>query len=450
MLSGSIYKGLLSIALPIMIMNVVQSLFNVIDMTVLKTFDTGGGTAVGAVGTCGTLISLITGLLIGASAGANVVIARHIGAKNKEKVDRAIGTALMISIVGGIIIAVVGILFAKVFLRLVNCPIELLDQATTYFRLYFAGIPILMVYNFCAAILRSSGDSKRPMLYLTLGGLLKISFNFLFVGVFSLSVVGVAFATIISWSFSAFLGIRALVKNEGIVKINFACLKFYKNEFKDILTIGIPSGLQQSLYSVANVIITATVNSFGPEATTGLSIANNFDNIIYNIIAAPGLAVMPYVSQNIGAKNINRATEAVKKGIIIDVAMGAFFGALSAIFSAQLASLMTNDPTVVMYAQQKMVLISSTYFICGIYSIADAALKGMGRPVVSTVTTFLFMCVLRFVWVYLFFPLCPNMTFLYLVWPVGWILSIVVQFSFYFPTVKKFKRLFTQNENLAT
>ena len=443
MLSGSIYKGLLSIALPIMVMNIIQSLFNIIDMTVLKTFDTGGGTAVGAVGTCSTLISLITGLLIGASAGANVVIARHIGAKNKEKVDRAIGTALMISIVGGIIIAVVGILFAKVFLRLVNCPIELLDQATTYFRLYFAGIPILMVYNFCAAILRSSGDSKRPMLYLTLGGLFKISFNFLFVGVFNLSVVGVAFATIISWSFSAFLGIRALVKNEGVVKIKFTCLKFYKNEFKDILTIGIPSGLQQSLYSVANVIITATVNSFGPEATTGLSIANNFDNIIYNIIAAPGLAVMPYVSQNIGAKNIGRAIKSIKSGIVIDVAFGAFFGALSAIFSAQLASLMTDDPVVIEFAQQKMILISSTYFICGINNICDAALKGMGRPLVSTISTFLFMCVLRFFWVYLIFPLFPDsLTFLYLVWPVGWILCITTELFFYFPTVKKLKRLY--------
>lgn len=300
-----------------------------------------------------------------------------------------------------------------------------------------------MVYNFCAAILRSSGDSKRPMLFLILGGLLKIGFNLLFVGAFKLGVIGVAFATIISWSFSAFLGIRALVKNEGVVKINFTCLKFYKQELKDILTIGIPSGLQQSLYSVANVIITATVNSYGPEATTGLSIANNFDNIIYNIIAAPGLAVMPYVSQNIGAKNIGRAIKSIKSGIVIDVAFGAFFGALSAIFSAQLASLMTDDPVVIEFAQQKMILISSTYFICGINNICDAALKGMGKPLVSTTATFLFMCVLRFVWVYLIFPLFPDrLTFLYLVWPVGWILCIATELCFYFPTVKKLKRLY--------
>lgn len=443
MLSGSIYKGLLSIALPIMIMNVVQSLFNIIDMTVLKTFDTGGGIAVGAVGTCGTLISLITGLLIGASAGANVVIARHIGAKDKEKVDRAIGTALMIAIVGGVLIAVIGVTFANVFLNIVNCPQQLLGQSSIYFRLYFAGVPILMVYNFCAAILRSSGDSKRPMLFLILGGVLKIASNLFFVGVLKLGVVGVAFATIFSWSFSAFLGIRALIKNNGVVKINFSYLKFYKQELKDILSIGIPSGLQQSLYSVANVIIAATVNSYGPEATTGLSIANNFDNIIYNIIAAPGLAVMPYVSQNIGAKNIGRAIKSIKSGIVIDVAFGAFFGALSAIFSAQLASLMTNDPVVIEFAQQKMILISSTYFICGINNICDAALKGMGRPLVSTISTFLFMCVLRFFWVYLIFPLFPDsLTFLYLVWPVGWILCITTELFFYFPTVKKLKRLY--------
>lgn len=443
MLSGSIYKGLLSIALPIMIMNVVQSLFNVIDMTVLKTFDTGGGTAVGAVGTSSTLISLITGLLIGASAGANVVIARHIGAKNKEKVNRSVGSALMIAIAGGVLIAVIGVCFADVFLSLVNCPQELMAQATTYFRLYFAGVPILMVYNFCAAILRSSGDSKRPMIHLILGGLLKIGFNLLFVGALGLGVIGVAIATIASWLFSASLGIRALIKNEGDVKIHFSYLRFYKQEIKDILSIGIPSGLQQSLYSVANVIIAATVNSYGPEATTGISIANNFDAIIYYIIAAPGLAVMPYVSQNIGAKNIDRAIKSIKSGIVIDVAFGAFFGALSAIFSAPLASLMTDDPVVIEFAQQKMILISSTYFICGINNICDAALKGMGKPLVSTTATFLFMCVLRFVWVYIIYPLFPdNLTYLYLVWPVGWILCIATQLCFYFPRVKKLRRDF--------
>lgn len=443
MLSGSIYKGLLSISLPIMIMNVVQSLFNIIDMTVLKTFDTGGGIAVGAVGTCSTLISLITGLLIGASAGANVVIARNIGAKLKEKVNRSIGTSLMVAIVGGVLIGAVGIIFSNVFLHLVNCPDELFNGAKTYFCLYFAGVPILMVYNFCAAILRSSGDSKRPMIYLILGGTLKILFNLLFVGAFRLGVVGVAVATIISWAFSAILAIKALLKNNGDVKINFAYLKFYKNELRDILSIGIPSGLQQSFYSLANVIITAAVNSLGPAATTGMSISNNFDAIIYCFISAPALSVMPYVSQNIGAKNIDRAVKSVKCGVIIDVAFGAFFGALSAIFSGQLASLMTDDPAIVAFAQQKMVLISSTYFICGINNITDAALKGMGKPLVSTVTTFIFMCVLRFVWVYIIYPLFPdNLTYLYLVWPVGWILCIATQLCFYFPRVKKLRRDF--------
>ena len=439
MLSGPIVKGLLAIALPIMIMNVTQSLFGIIDMTILKMYDTGDGYAVGAVGASGTLITLITALLIGVSSGANVVIARYIGQGDRDRVERAIGCSVLFSVAGGFTLLAIGVSLADVFLSLTNCPDELMSEATLYFRLYFVGVPILMLYNFCASILRSTGDSRRPMIYLTLGGILKILFTYVFVAHFKMQVAGVAIATIISWLTSAVLAMRALIKNDGVAHIKLERLRFYKQELREMLIIGIPAGLQHALYSIANVIITATVNSFGPDAATGISIANNFDGILYQVAVAPSLAVMPYVSQNVGRGNIKRAARSVSKGIMITVLLGATLGALSAIFSTELSSLMSDSPAVIAYSKQKMIIISSTYFICGINEIMGASLRGMGRPVIATVATLIYMCAFRFVWVYLIFPLCPNMTFLYLVWPIGWTLSILTLLCYFFPTIKRLK-----------
>lgn len=443
MLSGSILKGLFAIAIPIMIMNVLQSLFNIIDMTVLKAYDTD--VTVGAVGTCGSLISLMTGLVVGVSSGANVVIARFIGQGDRERVERAIGTALLFAVCGGTVLLAVGVTFAEVFLGWMNCPEGLLPQATLYFRLYFMGVPISMLYNFCASILRATGDSRRPMVFLTLGGILKVVFSFLFVAYLDMTVDGVALATILSWSFSATLAVITLLKNNSIARLNPARLHFYPQELKEILTIGIPAGLQQALFSVANVIIISTVNTFGEYATAGVSIANTFDGILYQIVMAPAHAVMPYVSQNVGSGNIGRAKKAVARGILITVALGVTFGSLSAIFSGQLSSIMASNPEIIRFSRQKMVIISSTYFICGINEIFGASMRGLRRPLVSMISTMIFMCALRFVWVYLVFTplrerISDPLTFLYLIWPIGWILSILTLLCFFFPTVRKLEK----------
>ena len=440
MLSGSIFKGILTISIPIMIMNVIQSLFNIIDMSVLKMFDTDGGYTVGAVGACGTLITLITGLLIGISSGSNVVIAKYIGKRDTESAQRAVGASVVFAFVGGVVLSVTGVLCAEIFLGWMNCPDRLISDAAHYFRLYFAGVPILMVYNFCAAILRSTGDSRRPMVFLTLGGMLKVTCNFIFVAGFGMKVEGVAIATIISWTTSATLSIIALIKNDSVAAIKKEKLRLYKKELSEILTVGVPAGLQQGLYSFANVIIATAVNSLGPDATTGLSIATNFDGLLYQVVIAASLAVMPYVSQNIGNRNPARAAKAVKEGIIITVALGATIGASFAIFSAELASIMSDNPAVIAYAQQRLIVVASTYFICGINEIFSAALRGMGKPLVPTCATLIYMCLFRFVWVYFVFPLLPNLTVLYLVWPIGWVLSIITLLCFYVPRLRRFKR----------
>ena len=439
MLSGSVFKGLLSITMPIMIMNIMQTMFNVVDMSVLGNFV--NDTAVGAVGACGTLIVLCTSLLIGIASGANVVIAKHIGRGDREHAERAVGCAVLFSIVGGLVLAVIGVSCAKIFLSWTNCPEELIKQAAIYFRIYFLGVPVIMFYNFCASILRSIGDTKRPMLFLMLGGVIKILLNFFFVTVFDMTVEGVAIATIISNTIAGGLCFIVMLRSNDMIRFNYKRMKFYGSELKQMLYVGIPTGLQSSLYSLANTVIATAVNRFGADATTGLSIANQFDGILYQIVHAPSLAIIPYVAQNIGAKNINRAKEAVATSVIITIAFGASLGALSAIFSGQLSSLMSSTPAVIMYSKQKMIIVSSTYFICGINEVLSGALRGMGKPIIPTISTLIFMCMLRIVWVHFVFPICPTLTFLYLVWPIGWILCIIIALSVFFPTLSKLQKL---------
>lgn len=441
MLSGSIFRGLLTITLPIMVMNVLQSLYNIIDMTMLKTGNADGMSA-GAVGVSGSLISTITGLLIGISAGNTVVIARAIGRGDRERVQRSIGTSILFATLGGAFLSVVGIAMAPLFMRMLNCPEVLMAPAVLYFRLYFLGVPLLMVYNFGAGILRAAGDTRRTMVYSMTGGAIKVLLTLLFVVILGLDVLGVGLATIASWGYMCFMVLRAIAKNESTVALKTQHLRLYGSELREMLFIGVPTGAQQALYSVANVIIMAAVNTFGPLATTGISIANTFDGLIYQLVMAPTYAVMPYVSQNVGNKNMKRAMGAVGRGMLITLAVGGVFGSLSAIFSTQLGSLMSSDPEVLEFARQKMVLISSMYFLCAINETLGVSLKGMRRPIVPMVCTMIFMCAIRFPWVYFVFPHVPSLTFLYLIWPIGWVASGLTLCCFFFPTVRRLRREF--------
>lgn len=435
MINGNITKGILMMTMPLMAQCVLQTLFGVIDMAVLGKY--ANDTAVGAVGACGTLITLFTGLLFGCSVGSNVIVARHIGEGNRSKTNDSINTSLAFSFAGGVFLLVIGLLFAKTFLKWTNCPESLLPDAVKYFKLYFIGAPILMLYTIFGTILRANGDSKRPMYFSITGGAIKLILNYFFVAVLKTTVEGVAIATIASNLIAGLLLYYALIKSNDNFDFKLRNMKFKMEELKKILHIGIPSGLQTGLYSFANVIIATAVNSLGAAATTGISIANQFDGILYQVIHAPGVAAVSYVAQNIGACKYDRVKKSIISSCLVSIAFGASLGSLSAIFSKELSSIMSSTPEVIAYSQQKMIIISSTYFICGINEVMGSVLKGMGKPIIPTVATLVFMCALRFVWVYGFFPMCPNLTFLYLVWPVGWILSIITLLIAYFPAMKK-------------
>lgn len=438
MLSGSITKGLLSMSVPIMIMNVMQSIFTIIDMTALKHFSSDS--SVGAIGVCGTLITLVTSLLVGVASGANVVVAKRIGQGDKEDTNKAAMTAILTAIVGGLLLMIIGVTFAESFLKMTNCPESLLPKATSYFRIYFLGVPILMFYNFCASILRAIGDTKKPMIFIILAGFLKVVFTILFLMFTDMTVEGVAIATIISQLVASVLAFITILRNNDIIQLNFKKMRFYGKELKEMLFLGIPTGIQHALYSLANVVIVTAVNGFGANASTGLSIANQFDGILYQVSVAPSLAVMPYIAQNAGAGNIKRVKKIILRAILITVAFGASLGSLSAIFSGELSSIMSSNPEVIAYSKQKMIIISSTYFICGINEVMGGILKGLGKPIIPTISTLIFMCLIRFPWVYFVFPLYPTLTFLYLIWPIGWILSIITQLFAYFPAISKLQK----------
>ncbi len=444
MLEGSIFRGLVSMTIPIMVMNVLQSLFNIVDMTVLGVMVDDN--AVGAVGASSTLISLTTGLLIGIGTGATVVVAKHLGRHEEVDTDKAVGTSILFALVSGTALMVIGLIFAKTFLEWTNCPESLLPDAVLYFRIYFLAVPFIMLYNFSASILRADGDTRRPMMFITISGIVKIVMNISLIHFFDLTVAGVGIATIISNAVASTLTFSVLVRGKDHVQFKLKYFKFYSHELKEILFIGVPTGLQSAMYSLANTVISATVNSFGAAATKGISIANQFDNVLYQISIAPSYAALSYISQNISVGDLKRAKESIYKSMFITVSLGATLGSLSAIFSPQLSSIMSADPEVIKYSCQKMVIVSSTYFICGIKEVLDATMRGFRRPLVPTVSTLLYMCLFRFVWVYLIFPLCPNMTFLYLVWPIGWILQITTTLVFLFPTLKKLKSKYSKKE----
>ena len=437
MLHGSITKNMLQMIMPLMVINVMQSLFKIIDMSILgKLTD---DSAVGAVGACATIISLCTGTLIGISAGANVLVARCAGEGDDKKTEKAIGTAIMFSLLLGFIVLVIGVSCAEVFLRWMDCPESILDKAVVYFRIYFVGMPIISLYNFGAAVLRAFGDTRRPMIFLIIGAIVKIILNIVFIMVFDMTVEGVAVATVISNIIAAGLTLGVLLKSKDKIHLSFKMLKIRLSEIKQILFIGVPAGLHFAFSAFANVVMATAVNGFGVYATTGVSVANRFDEMLYQISNAPSLAAASFVAQNIGAKNFKRAGQAVLKASIITVAFGLSIGIVFALFSKQLSSLITSTPAIIEYSCQRLTLVALTYFLCGINDVFGEALRGMGKPIAPTVATLIFLSLLRFAWVYGVFPIFPHLTFLYLVWPVGWVLSIITLLIVYFCAMKKLR-----------
>ena len=422
MCSGPLPGKILRFAIPLMLSSILQLLFNAADVIVVGRF--AGSTSLAAVGSTGALINLLTNVFLGLSIGTNVLVARYFGARQEKNIQETIHTSMMLALIGGGILVVLGLLLARPLLELLGTPEDVLDKAALYMRIIFVGCPAMMIYNFGSAVLRAVGDTKRPLYYLTVAGILNIVLNLFFVIVFHMDVAGVALATIISQCLSMALVINCLRKEEGPLKFSFRKMRIDRAKFFAILQIGLPAGLQGAIFSVSNVLIQSTVNSFGSIAMAGNTAASNIEGFVYVAMNSMYQSAISFTGQNMGAQKYKRVNKilCVSQGYVC--LFGITLGLLAYFFGTVLLGFYTSDPEVVQYGLLRMSIICPTYFTCGIMDTMVGSLRGMGYSVIPMIVSLTGACGLRIVWIFTVFKfLSPTLTTLYLSYPVTWVVT---------------------------
>lgn len=424
MLNGSILKNLILFALPVMGLNVLTTVFHATDVAVLGIFS--NDTSVAAVGATTALLSLFVNFLAGFAVGTNVLISRAIGENNPEKSRRYVGTSIFCSIFLGATVAILMLFCAKLFLSWMNCPENIIDMASLYARVYCLGLPLVLLYSFSATILRSNGDTIRPLLFLIIGGVANVFLNIFFITVLNMHVAGVALATIASKGITAILCLRVLIKGDGPTKLEKCHFKFYKQEVKEIVYMGLPTALQSSLFQISNVLFSSTFNAFGDIAISGNTIGQQFDGIISNALTGFTAGALSFSSQNLGAKKYKRVWKVLWCSFILSTTLGLILGFLVYLFSHQLCGLMTNSEEVISYATRRLRIMATTHFLSGTMNVFSNLLKALKKPFLAMIGSIFFTLILRLVWLYTIFPLKPTPETYYIVYPITWLLCTIV------------------------
>ena len=393
---GKIFKTLFIYSVPLILTNAVQILFHAADVAVLGIMT--DDYAVAAVGACGPLISLFVSLFASFATGANILIAKHVGARDEERGRRATGTALVLGFLSGVILMIVAIIWARELLILMNCQPEVLDRAVVYMRIYFMGMPIIMLYNFVGAILRSVGDSLRPMIYMFISGVINIGLNVFFVAVCNMTVEGVAIATLTSNLVSLVLALIALFKNKGYCKIEIKNLRFFKAELKEIVKIGVPSCLCSLSYYVANLFMAAGVNSISSDAMTANAIAGQYDAIVYNVGMSIAIACMSMVGQNYGAGQMERVKKTVSVSLVYVTVASLSLGTIFVILSSHLLGFMTDSQAVIAIGREQLTVVCLTHFVTSIMEVFSFSLRALKRPNCTMVVGFICGFGVRALW----------------------------------------------------
>lgn len=449
MCEGSIFKKLIIFTLPLLAANILQLLFNAADVTVLGIFipdKIRADAAVAAVGSTGSLIQLIIGLFVGLSVGANVLVARCIGEKNEEKSRRIVGTSITVSIIIGIFLAVIGYFFAKIFLTWMNCPVEVIDMASTYLKIYFLGMPIMMLYNFSSAILRAVGDTFRPLVFLSVGGVVNIGLNIFFVKVVQLDVEGVAIATVVSQFIAATLTMITLFRSKGYSKFEPRRMNIAFKELGEMIRIGVPAGITGCVFSIANVLIQSTINTFGKDAVTANSVASQIEGFVYYSMYSVALASLSFVSQNYGAGRIDRVKKTVWITLAISGVVGIIVGWTAVLLDSSLCSIITKNSEIIKMANERLWIIASTYFLCGFMDSFGNAMQGLGRSTLAMIISLSGSCLIRIIWLSTVFKLAPTLPCVYVVYPISWLLTTLIYIAIYFPTIRKIEKKLTNKE----
>ena len=430
MTCGPFLKKILIFSVPLMLTGLLQIAYNTADVVVVGRFV--GKEALAAVGSTGSLVNLFLNVFLGLSMGSGVMVARHIGERADKKVHECTHTAMLLSVICGLFIGALGFFACGAMLRLMKVPADVLELATLYLKIYFLGSPGLMAYNFGASIVRATGDTKRPLYILAFSGIVNVVLNLVLIIVFHFGVSGVAIATIVSQYLSAALIIAYLLKINNACRLRLKKLKFYKSELKSILMLGLPAGIQSSLFSVSNVIIQSTVNSFGSVAMAGIAAGSNFDSYVYTATNAIAQTTMTFTSQNIGAKKLPNIGKVYRYCLIIAFIISAVMGAVGYFFGDFIVSLFSEEADVIAIGADRLKMIMPFYFFCSLMDVAASQIRGMGKSFEPMIVSLLGACGLRILWVYTVLPLNHTLTMLYWSYPVSWGVTFFAQFILYF------------------
>lgn len=423
MTRGSIFRHIVAFAIPIMIAGVLQTLYNAADMVVVGKF--AGKQSLAAVGSTSSAINLMLNIFVGMSSATNVIVARKFGAGNKSGVSKAVHTAVAVCLAGGIILAIAGILLSKQILLWMGSPEDVIELSTLYMRIYFAGVPATLLYNFGSAIMRAVGDAKRPTYFLMGAGLINVSLNLLFVIVFHMNVAGVALATMIAQAVSATLVLRCLVKTDDCYKLDIKKIRMHMSEFKEILLLGIPAGIQGSVFSLSNVIIQSSINACGSDAMAGNSAASSVEGMVYIAMNSFFHATLTFVGQNYGAHNFRRIRRGYCTSLCVAAVFGATISTVVSAFAPFFLSFYTDSPKVIEVGVMRMSVVCATYFLCGIMEVCSGALRGMGVATRSMITCLIGACGVRLVMTLLGAPYsqASDLKILYASYPISWTLT---------------------------
>ncbi len=439
-IDGPVLPNMLRYALPIMITNILQLFYNSADMFVIGNF-CADKNALGAVGCTGSLINMILGVFIGLGAGVSVTLAQGLGAGNKEKASKIVQTSFCVAIILGVIVTILGNLVADPILRAMNTPAEFLEGASLYVKIYFCGSIPNIVYNFFAGILRSRGDTVRPLLFSMAGGVINIILNLIFVLAFGMGVEGVAIATIVSQLISAVLVIIYTANLKDECRLNFKNLSIDFSILKQLIRVGLPAGIQGSLFSVSNMLLQTGYNSLGPVIVNANVAAFNVDGYIYNILNSFYHTTLTFCSQNFGAKRFDRVKKVFFASSGTVLVTGVVLGVLAYIFAEPLVGIFNSDPEVLGYAKYRLLIIGLPYFLCGFMDIGSGFLRSIGYSFRALIITFLGSCVFRIVWVLTVFEKFHDVRILYLAFPISWFITAATLFVMFFFCYKREKKM---------
>ena len=423
MTKGPILKNLFIFSIPLIISNVLQILFNTVDTVVVGIYESDS--AVAAVGANGPIVALMISLFVGMSVATNILLGKYLGAGEKERAGRIVGTSILVSLLSGVLIATVGFFLARPLLVLVDCVPEVLDLATQYLKIYFLGMPVIMLYNYSASILRASGDTFHPMLFICIAGIINVGLNFLLVGVFNLGVAGVAIATVVSQAFSAIASLIVIIKQEGPSKLQIKHLRIYFIELKGIVFIGIPSGIQTALFSISNIVVLSSINSFGLDFVSSYAIVQHFENVIGQIVASSSVAALSYMSQNYGAKDLKRMKQTCYFAYIIMAGLTFVVGGILLIFAKMVFRVMADSSIVVDLAFERLAFMLPSYLLLGLMESFSSLVKSFGRTTTAMILTLVFACAFRIIYLKTYLPTNKTHFSLYAVYPISWILTTI-------------------------